>query len=131
MAPEVLDVAELVVIVVIWTVGCLAFSASPMRYLVHIHVELRMAWVFEYNTLGVVLFDAAVLVHLQEGMATVVTYDGLPGVHYRKNNLEASNDGPPEGTEHAREMGLTSESRHWHHSRCYTHFSRCWTTIFF
>lgn len=83
-----------------------------------------MAWVFVHSTFAGVLIDAAVMEHPQEGMATVVTYDGLPDVHCRNNSLEANNDGPPEGIGHAREMGLTSESQYWYHSRCYTHFSR-------
>lgn len=96
-APGVPGAASLVEIAAIWISGYLAFSASSMYFLVNKHAESRMAWVFGYSTFGGVLIDAAEGEHHPKGIAYVVTYDGLPGGHYRSNSPVANKDGhPPE-----------------------------------
>lgn len=97
LTPGVPGAASLVEIAAIWISGCLAISASPIHFLVNKHAELRMAWAFGYSTFGNVLIDAAEGGHHPKGIAYVVTYDGLPGGHYRSNIPVVNKDGhPPE-----------------------------------
>lgn len=96
-APGVPGAASLVEIAAIWISGCLAFSVSPIHFLVNKHAELKMAWAFGYSTFGDVLIDAAEEEHHPKGIVYVVTYDGLPGGHYRSNSPVVNKDGhPPE-----------------------------------